>query len=293
MKVGGIHKKGTLNNVLSNHFRFQIDGEQLHVASFFRFINPLAQNIDPSILYTNEEAAILLADLPSIEKTAFKGFTNEQLGLADVGYWKMRDVVTYDNNNPDFSSAEKDGYASWVILSEFDGKLIPPYNKFIDSYQLKTTLKRDCDIAGATLVAHVFKPFPTATLSQCKIIMHYKTNEGFHCNVEATEHSGISVGDEYKPKIVVSAANTIAADASMTITVNVVDPETDQPLSDMARSVYIETTAGYINKQRLSVNQNGATMKLRATDLEVGDLIKVKFGWRHISGMVEKIITVV
>ena len=74
---------------------------------------------------------------------------------------------------------------------------------------------------------------------------------------------------------------------SETLNIEFIDPETNSVLENYTANVYIQTTGGYVNKQRVTVTPDGANIVVRALDLEPGDTFKVKAGWRNYSGASE------
>jgi len=91
------------------------------------------------------------------------------------------------------------------------------------------------------------------------------------------------------PEIALVSPGTIAPDATGVFTLTARTAGGDDypyPLE-----VYLETTAGYLPKQRVVVN-GAATFKLSALGLDTGDSIKVKAGFRHYSGKAEAIVEV-
>lgn len=82
-----------------------------------------------------------------------------------------------------------------------------------------------------------------------------------------------------------ASANTVSADSHVDVTVNVT--------SGSLKEVWIEPVCGIVNKQRVTITNNVGKFKLYSTGLEVGDVMRVKTGFRKIQGWESLTVNVV
>jgi hypothetical protein len=230
-------------------------------------------------------------------------YTSKQLGIDDVTntFWQLSDKKTLDLNSTMYSSAEIEPPVMWSIIVTFDGKLIGPYNKFVETYNRKSMTGRDAEIENAVILLTCYSRFKQPTsFNQCRLALSYPAATKFDCNLTADQDiSNLTSADRladlaaYQPSIAITGNNQIAAGNTQVFQLQFVDPETLAPLANYSANVYIEHTGGYVNKQRVLVTPAGANVTVRALDLDPGDQFKVKVGWRNYSGVSEINYTVI
>mgnify|MGYP006267230893 CR=1 FL=1 len=299
MKTSAIIAKNDIFSPLI-HIKYWVADSKLKVFVFWKSL----ENADGfSYGITDEQAAAILASdqLSALEFKIY--FNSKQLGVGseETTYWQLSDRRELDLTDSMMSSAEVEPPIMWTMLLTHDGRIQGPYNKFVETFNRKSTTGRDANIEGGIIVATAFSRFKKPTsFSQCRLALSYSQHTFFDCNLPADQDiSTMSYADRYadlmsyQPTITLSGNNLIEAGNTQTLNIVITDPVTNSSLTDYTANVYIEHTGGYVNKQRVLVTPAGANVVVRALDLDPGDQFKVKVGWRNYSGVSEINYTVV
>jgi hypothetical protein len=91
----------------------------------------------------------------------------------------------------------------------------------------------------------------------------------------------LSYRNEIFPTVEIVGDDTMSVNSEKNYSINCSDPEIE---------IYLETTKGIINYSRV---YSGTSITLSSSNLNVGDEIKLKSGFKYWSGKSEKIITIV
>jgi hypothetical protein len=91
----------------------------------------------------------------------------------------------------------------------------------------------------------------------------------------------LSYRNEIFPTVEIVGDNTMSVNSEKNYVISCSDPEIE---------IYLETTKGIINYSRV---YSGTSITLSSSNLNVGDEIKLKSGFKYWSGKSEKIITIV
>jgi len=274
------------------HTKFYISDSKMTAAVFWNF---LENSENYTYAMNDEDAQRVLSSVDLKDVDYNQNFTSEQLNIVRKNsYWKLSDKRTIDLNTTLFSSSEVEGPVLFNLFLTHDGKIIGPFNKFVETFNRKSWTARDAEINRSTILfgAFSYKNLPK-TFNDYRICFSYPQDTFFDCNITAQDTTSWSVQQRtddyfsYFPKIKLTGNNTIQSNMTETLNIEFIDPETNSVLENYTANVYIQTTGGYVNKQRVTVTPDGANIVVRALDLEPGDTFKVKAGWRNYSGASE------
>lgn len=291
MKINSIQCKADIDSKLM-HVKYFITDSKAIVAIFWNFL----ENAEGySYALSDQEASQVLSSNELNKLTFTQVFTSKQLNFSgENSYWRVSDIKTLDLNDPYYSSAEIEAPVMWSMIVNHSGKISGPYNKFIETFNRKSTTVRDANINSSVVLLTAFSASSNPkSFSQCRLALSYNKNSYFDANVLAEDVTNKSFDERtadllsYFPLIKLTGNTTINADQTTTLNISFIDPETNLELTNYSANVYLQTTGGYINKQRVFVSSNGASIIVRALDLEPGDKFKVKAGYRNYTGVSE------
>ena len=131
------------------------------------------------------------------------------------------------------------------------------------------------------------------SFKQCAVMisMHDQDSElESNVPVEVLANHDEILGKQSTPTI--TGSDTIAVEQPETFSIQLKSGDgNDLPLTGV---IYLESTAGILNKTRVTLDANGrGIFAVSAAGLTSGDTIKIKSGFRYFSGAFEKTITVV
>jgi hypothetical protein len=95
------------------------------------------------------------------------------------------------------------------------------------------------------------------------------------------------------PRITTDNPPTIRKDTTETINVQLMKKLTGDPITDRNATVYIEQVVGTVNKTRVDIVNGTGNFVVSSAGLNVGDVIRVKLGWKFWPGAKDVFITVV
>lgn len=134
----------------------------------------------------------------------------------------------------------------------------------------------------------IYVPFADATLQECALhVLTQHVGLPFIVNgeVDATpETAPQQVQKDFFPRLTVQAGTTISS-AGATCTIQVVDAA-GQPLSRNC-TAFLETVSGYTPKVRVPIVNGVGTFKVLPLGLDIGDIVRVKVGWKYFTGEAE------
>lgn len=309
MKSGGFYKTEYLSFKaydgpdLLPLYRVDEATGRIWVAMLRRAFPSDVSNVDPKRCATAEEVAAFLQDFEANSLSHTKIILGQHLGMEGLSYWVKSSLVLYDHryifaedNIWSYSSYEKATPQTFIIETDYNGVLSHPMARYVESSYRKSNLMRDSAVRQTMPCLLVVIPRQSAPLSECLCLFYYKEEMGcMTVNFTPTHIPRLEVVpsllDKFVPKISMESDISVAADQIGHVIVRVVDPETGDDLPG-SYEVFLEATAGYLPKRRVVVAGEPVLVKIKATDLDAGDTIKVKAGWKHITGLAEAIITV-
>lgn len=288
-----------LDNITSKllHPKFYVTNNSITITVFINQI-PYIENFENNQIVTDEQAEeILSGDCSDVNYNNL--FRAEQLNLpVNTGIWGMSDRIVYNMTNINYSNSELSPPCYWGVFLQHTGKLVGPNNIYIDSYLSKSNLGRNTEKNKGNPVLTLFSMSSQPDINNSRITLSYNSNYFFDCNINANDLSYLTIPErqeelsKYMPKIVSPVEVNVNANSTTNITATFVDPETNLPLNNYSSTIYVETTGGYINKNRIISNPSGS-ISVRPLDLSPGDEFKVKFGWRHYTGASETSVKVI
>jgi hypothetical protein len=112
--------------------------------------------------------------------------------------------------------------------------------------------------------------------------------------VEITESSPVAyLKTLLFPRISVTSPSVIRKDTSETITIQLKENLTGNDISNRSSTIYVDPIIGTVNKSRVQLINGTGSFVISAAGLNVGDVIRVKLGWKYWPGASDVFITVV
>lgn len=295
MKTNRLICLNTLTSELL-HPKFYVTNNSITITVFMNQV-PYTEGFENSKIVTDEQAEIILSeDCSDVDYNHL--FKASQLNLpTNTGYWGLSDRVVYDLSNNNYSNSELTPPCYWGVFLQYPGKLVGPNNIYIDNYISKSNLGRTSEKNRGNPVLTLFSMSNQPNLTNSRITLSYNSKYFFDSNISADDLSTLSVEErkeelfKYMPNIESPEEITVFANSTSNVTATFIDPETNLPLNEYSSTIYVETTGGYINKNRVISNPSG-TITVRPLDLNPGDEFKIKFGWRHYTGVSETLVKV-
>lgn len=228
-------------------------------------------------------------------------------GLATVAaVWESRGKRTLFTDSPvgprtdDWYGAseftDRSNFA-WVFKSPA-GELEMPRNRVLDTVITKAGTRRYLHTISRSIVAQLIAPFGGEPLdSEFNSLMFlYNKDIGYRCNLPVTELTQTQLHDHtggWAPMANIAITGEDCVKAGELVDLHLKLGWEDGTDLKYPATVFLETTAGYLPKRRITLNANGeGAFKVRATDLVAGDSFKIKVGWKHYSGVCEHLLTV-
>lgn len=258
-------------------------------------------NIDDNVLEWGEDFSIfnfedLAAFLPeniamfpnSFPEPWKKMFRHDQIGAGEPGYYFLATALKFTKGSTaNKARFDMKGPQSWVFELK-DNQYSRAYNLLPYTSVAKEKHNSFFYKERVSSTMQIVSPFENSTLEECFFL--------FNCPVKIGNVKDVVLVDadptreSYVPVPSINIANTVASNGVVSGTITVKDTDgTVHP--KQYGEVFLETTAGYLNKTRFVIGED-SSFKIRATDLEPSDTIKVKAGWRNYTGLSESIITV-
>lgn len=189
---------------------------------------------------------------------------------------------------------EWESHTTWMYLTNRI-RGFAPFNASIETAASKSRSPRYLESIGRTCVLQVWTPLASSDILGSTVSLSYDPEHGYACNIPLAEVPTEAVTQQaynakFLPKLSVTGPASIKAGEVADYTVTIRD--SDGITVAEAAEIYLEATAGYLPKQRLITDTGSETFKLRALDLAPGDSIKLKVGFRHVSGLAETTVAV-
>lgn len=131
-----------------------------------------------------------------------------------------------------------------------------------------------------------------SSIKQCRIILQmFDATKRLTCNEPIFEMTSPDfLAMQFVPEIT-GPASVAASDASALYTIQLRDAD-GVPVA-ASGSIYLEATAGNLNRHRVELDASGAgSFQLLTVGLSPGDKTKLKAGFRHFPGAFERVVSI-
>lgn len=204
-------------------------------------------------------------------------------------FFKAVGYSLFDIEDPSIGNWETEDGAVFTIGVDYDGYPRPCFNAVAYEATTKMHPMRSTRQMGAPVSLMVYMPFKGMKLTECSMTFKFNKGLGYASNVQfqdTQEWNYLPHFDEAMPNLrVVSGGGSIDSGAMQEVEVELVD--NNGQVLNRSTTLYLEATGGYIPKSRVPLTQGRGTFKVRALDLQAGDVFKVKVGFRTLTGMLD------
>ena len=187
-------------------------------------------------------------------------------------------------------------YGNWVFPLDQEGTPGTPFNRYIDSKASRVRTPRLLALKGINCALQVYVPFAAGDFDGCSFSLTLNPDYGLIGNLdpgtETTYEEVLKGAGQAFPKLVLSGPDSIPADGSVSLTLAVTD-WAGNPVDDAAPEVFLKSIGGYLPQQRAVPIAGTAEVRVMALGLVAGESIRVKAGFRHVSGLAEHALAVV
>jgi len=187
-------------------------------------------------------------------------------------------------------------YGNWVFPLDRDGTPRTPFNRYIDSKASRVRTPRLLALKGINCALQVYVPFAAGDFDGCSFSLTLNPDYGFIGNLdpgtETTYEEVLKGAGQAFPKLGFTGPDSIPADGSVSLTLAVTD-WAGNPVDDAAPEVFLESISGYLPLQRAVPTGGVAEIRVMALGLVAGESIRIKAGFRHVSGLAEHTLAVV
>lgn len=187
-------------------------------------------------------------------------------------------------------------FGNWVFPLDRDGTPRIPFNRYIDSRDSRVRTPRLLTLRGFNCALQIYVPFADCDFDACSFSLTLHQDYGLIGNVdpgvETTYEEVLKGAGQAFPKLTFSGSETIPADGSVALSVALTD-WADDPITDKAPQIFLETTGGYLPLNRIVPASGSAEVRVMALGLKSGEKIRIKAGFRHMSGLAEHTLTIV
>jgi hypothetical protein len=214
-----------------------------------------------------------------------KLYSHETIGAGAPGYYHCASILKWTKSDPKNKSLfDTKGPQEWIF--EFRNNY---YTRAYNKYPF-TSVAREVGSSHflkerATTPLTILFPFTTSTMEDAVFMLNCETSFPENPEIVVEEWTEEVAKFVPIPKIVMSS-NTVSSGNVVSGTIEVVDYKGDPMSNANGNEVFLEVTAGALNKTRYLIGSDGS-FKVRATDLDAGDTIRIKAGWRSYSGLAE------
>jgi hypothetical protein len=213
--------------------------------------------------------------------------------FAKIGASRIFLNRTFDQQRTNKGGWEVGDCLIYVIGMDRDGYPRPSMTVTVENMNRKAISYRASSIMDGQPIVTVFKPFAGDDFTKCSIVLRHSAMLGFTSNLSDWEPLDYTclVEPILLPGVTVQHPATIAPDGTATVTVNVVNIETDEVLTRDCE-LFLEATGGYLPLTRVAITNGAGSFKVKALGLETGDKFKVKVGFRLMTGLADANFTV-
>lgn len=150
---------------------------------------------------------------------------------------------------------------------------------------------------NAQYFSNVYNPFvfwmdnvyKDSNFLEMKYTVYISENCYFSSNVSVIENKeGLS--KYWLPTLMINGPDFIKVNETVELTLI---SSHENKLTNKPIIYYLEALSGYINKKKIIVENGKATFKVKASELDPGEIMEIKAGYKFRSSVVQKIITVI
>ena len=227
----------------------------------------------------------LLMNIKGFDETEFRTRTINLIDLQnDPRFGDHALFLISDKAGP--SSANVNSYTLDAITNIYsitsENKVdLPTYNRIIQQFYP----------IGAILV-----PFATSNINEWAICLQSSNTETISVSSDFTVIKANAIkeaADIFFPVVKFNTQNTsIQPNGTLQIDFNIVQAD-GTPITDKNAEIYLDCTAGYLNKKRVMTSNGQGSVIYRADGLTTGDKVKIKCGFKYFSGTDDLYINVV
>lgn len=181
--------------------------------------------------------------------------------------------------------SEQSDYAIWCLNDTQHGYSIP-FNRVVETTESKRHREHNKRMDETSSIKLIV---PALSLDSSKWLMHVACHPDYPLVINApTEELGLyETIDAYMPTLQAQQSATVAPDGTVSVTVAI------QNLDQSAEAeIYAVSGGGYMPITRILTSSQQATFRIKAIGLESGESFKVKFGFKHYSGLASTVINV-
>jgi hypothetical protein len=181
--------------------------------------------------------------------------------------------------------------ARWMFPLDLAGAPATPYNARALTVNSKATGTRHLLVeqANCALVAFVYFRQLDFTEASFLVIGHPKYGAVGRLAEEAqiiAPEEQIAFTRRSEPRIAVSGPETIPAGGEAELTCRLVDAG-GRPIAGIDTEFFLEATGGHLPLRRVPAPEGEATARVMALGNRPGEALRVKVGFRHVSGLAE------
>lgn len=131
--------------------------------------------------------------------------------------------------------------------------------------------------------------YKTSNFIEMKYTLYLSKECEFISNKNNIVENKTELSTYFLPELTISGSDYINANETIELTLT---SKHNGKLTDRDIVYYLESSAGYLNKRKITVN-GSSTFKVKALELAPGDIIEIKAGYKFRSKVTSKTITVV
>ena len=183
------------------------------------------------------------------------------------------------------SRSEQSDYAIWCLNDMQNGYSIP-FNRVVETTESKRHREHNKRMDETSSIKLIV---PAASLDSSKWLMHVACHPDYPLAINSpTEELGLyETIEAYMPTLQAQQSATVAPNGTVSVAVSI------QNLDQSAEAeIYALSSGGYMPVTRILTDSHQATFRISALGLESGESFKVKFGFKHYSGLASTVINV-
>ena len=187
-------------------------------------------------------------------------------------------------------------YGNWVFPLDREGAPGTPFNRYVDTVATKARTPRLLALKGMNCALQVYAPFATCDFRACSFSVALHPDYGLIGNLDAGEETTyeqvLQGAGRAFPALAISGPGEVAAGGTVTLDLALTDWQ-GTPVADASPEVHLDHTGGYLPHRRVVAQDGKAAFRVVALALEPGETIRIKAGFRHVSGVAEHALSVV
>ncbi|CAL80525.1 hypothetical protein BRADO6935 [Bradyrhizobium sp. ORS 278] len=191
----------------------------------------------------------------------------------------------------DLGKREWDDHANWIFPIDLVGWPQAPFNRCAVTKDTKARTPRHLATIGRNCPLQIHVPFASCDFLTSSFSFALHPDFGLVGNLdpgaEVTQQDNMSDARQAFSSISLTTDSLdLKPDAYATVTAQLVD-SSGSPINDADAELHLETTGGYLPKQRVTTQQGRAQFRVGALGLVAGDSFRLKAGFRHFTGVNE------